>query len=80
MARTRYPSVKDAAAEILREVHAERLVKTAEQQILRQVEAPRTDVGEDLTKLAAAMREVDVDNPEVTYADLHNFMAQCNER
>ena len=80
MARVNYPSVKDAAAEILREVHAERLVKTAEQQILRQVEAPRTEVSNGLCKLAAAMRDLEVDNPEVTYADLHNFMAQCNER
>lgn len=80
MARTRYPSVKDAAAEILREVQAERMIKQAEHQVLRQIEAPRTDVGDDLTKLAAALRRVDVDNPEVTYADLHNFMAQCNER
>jgi len=80
MARTHYPSVTDAATEILREVQAERLIKTAERQVLRQVEAPRTEVGEGLLKLAAAMRDVDGDNPEVTYADLHNFMAQCNER
>ena len=80
MTRTHYPSVKDAAAEILREVHAERLVKTAERQILRQVEAPQSEVGEGLLKLAAALHTVDADNPEVSYADLHNFMAQCNER
>ena len=80
MTHTRYPSVKDAAAEILREVQAERLIKTAERQVLRQVEAPQSDIGEGLLKLATTMRNVDVDNPEVTYADLHDFMAQCNER
>lgn len=80
MARMRYPSVKDAAAEILREVQAERLIKTAEQRILQQAESPRTEIGDGLVKLAAAIREIDIDNPEVSYADLHNFMAQCNER
>jgi len=80
MSRTNYPSVKDAAAEILREVHAEQLIKTAERQALRDVDSPRSDIGQGLTKLAAELRNIDTDNPEVTYGDLHNFMAQCNER
>lgn len=79
MARLRTPSVKEAADEILREVAAERMIKTAERQLLHDVENPRTDVGAGLLKLASQLRDTDVENPEITYDDLHQFVVKCNE-
>jgi hypothetical protein len=78
MARIEYPSIKDAAAEVLRDVAAERLVKEAEQRLLRTAECPPTELGEDLCKLAAALRQVDDDNPQITYGDLQNFVTRCS--
>jgi len=80
MPRATYPSVKNAALEILREVEAERMIKTAERQVLRNIDQPQTDLGMGLMKLATDLRQVDLDNPEVTYADLHRFMTACNDR
>jgi len=78
--RTAYPSIRETAAQVLREVDAERLVKTAEHQLLQGALRPRTDISDGLHKLAACLRDVDDDNPEVSYDDLHSFMAQCNAK
>jgi hypothetical protein len=80
MARTELPSVKETARQILREVEAENQIKTAEQQILRGVLQSKcaTDTGYDLTKVAAQLRTIDDQNPEVSYADLNDFMGRCN--
>jgi hypothetical protein len=77
MPRIKYPSIKDAAAEVLRTVVAEGMIKTAERQLLHDVEHPQSDVTAGLRKLAATLRTVD-DEPEVTYEDLHNFVMRCN--
>lgn len=77
--RMRYPSVSEAAQQVLREIEAEEQIKTAERQILRGASpGVATEEAQGLMKLAEELRQVDVDNPEVSYADLHNFMARCN--
>ena len=80
MARTELPSVKETARQILREVEAENQIKTAEQQILRGVLQSKcaTDIGFDLTKVAARLRTIDDQNPEISYTDLNDFMGRCN--
>lgn len=82
MARVKMPSVSEAAAQILREVEADQRIKTAEVQILRGAsQRPlTTDDAKLLMKLAETCRGIDIDNPEVDYDDLHNFMAQVNAR
>lgn len=77
--RMKYPSVSEAASQILREVAAEEQIKTAERQVLRGTMQPRvrTDVGQELMKLAAQCRDM-TENPEVSYDDLRNFVAQVN--
>ena len=72
----RYPSVADIAADILREVDAERQVKCAEQQIISAHEGlPATEVGHYMAKIAATLRGLP-DDPPVTVEDLANFMEQ----
>jgi hypothetical protein len=70
----KYPSIKDIAADALREVAAEEQVKTAEQQVLRGAltppPPPRTALSGELHKLAAECRE---QSDDVTYADLEDF-------
>ena len=80
--RVRYPRISDAVDQVLREVDAEDRIKTAEQQLLRESISPRsrTKVASDLKKLAASCRTLDENNPEVSYQDLHNFMAQVNAK
>ena len=79
--RIAYPSVSEAAAQILREVEAEQTIKTAEQQILQEtIDGSQTELAQDLNKLAHALRDVDVDNPEVTYGDLQDFVKAANAR
>lgn len=80
--RTQYPSITEATQQILREVEAENRVKTAEQQILRQTLAPqvRTEEAHEIMKLAAACRDIDESNPDVSYGDLQTFMAQVNAK
>ncbi len=81
MAKIQYPSVSEAAAQILRDVEAEQTIKTAEQQILREtIHGPQTEVAQGLNKLASALRGVNVDDPEVTYGDLQDFMKAANAR
>ena len=82
MARMQYPSIEETVEQILGEVRAEERIKTAEHQLLREAIRPqsRTKVASDLKKLAACCRLADDDNPEVTYQDLHNFMAQVNAK
>lgn len=77
--RMKYPSISDAAGQILRDVAAEEQIKTAERQVLQGVLQPRvrTDVGRELMKLAAQCRAI-TENPEVSYDDLRNFVAQVN--
>jgi hypothetical protein len=77
MPRVDYPSVRDTAAEILREVEAEHLVKQAEHQMLRDVTHPATEVGEGMRKIARALRALDDEDPAVTYDDIQNFIARC---
>lgn len=81
MSRFKMDSVRETAAQILREVEAEGRIKTAEQQILRGTLHPRvsTDIGAQLTKLAADCRTMS-ENPEVSYEDLRNFVAQVDAR
>jgi len=80
--KTKLSSIKETAQQVLRDVEAENQIKTAEQQILRGVLQSKcsTDVGYDLTKVAAQLRRIDDENPEVSYTDLENFMGQCNGR
>jgi hypothetical protein len=70
----RYPSIKDIAAEALREVAAEAQVKTAEQQVLRGAltppPPPRTELSTELHKLASECRR---QSDDITYADLEDF-------
>ena len=81
MPKVKSPSVSEAATQILREVEAEQTIKTAEQQILREaLKGPQTEVAHDLNKLASALRSVNVDNPEVTYGDLQDFIKAANAR
>jgi hypothetical protein len=81
MPKVKYPSVSEAAAQILRDVEAERTVKTAELQILREtIDGPKTEVAQGLNKLASALRGVNVDDPEVNYTDLQNFIKAANAR
>lgn len=79
---TKLSSIKETAQQVLRDVEAENQIKTAEQQILRGVLQSKcsTDVGYDLTKIAAQLRHIDDQNPEVSYTDLMNFVGQCNGR
>lgn len=77
MARIKYPSIKDAAAEVLRTVAAEGLVKTAERQLLQAAVQPSSDITDGLRKLAAELRDVN-DDPEITYADLQAFVTRCH--
>jgi len=77
--RMRYPSISDTAQQVLREIEAEEQIKTAELHILR--DATQGVVAEEaqgLLKLAAQCRNIDIDNPEVSYEDLRNFMVRCN--
>lgn len=78
--RMRYPSVAEAARQVLQEVEAENLIKTAEEQVLAGTLHPRvqTEVGQGLMKLAEHCRKINVENPEVTYNDLREFMAACD--
>jgi hypothetical protein len=81
MAKIKYPSISEAAAQILREVEAEQTIKTAERQILREtLEGPQTEVAQGLNKLASLLRNVNVDDPEVSYSDLANFIKAANAR
>lgn len=77
--RMKYPSVSEAADQILREVAAEEQIKTAERQVLQGVLQPRvrTPIGHELMKLAEQCRGMS-ENPEVSYDDLRNFVAQVN--
>lgn len=77
--RMTYPSVSEAASQILREVTAEEQIKTAERQVLAGIMRPRvqTEIGQELMKLAAQCRDMP-NNPEVSYDDLRNFVAQVN--
>lgn len=77
MARIEYPSIKDAAAEVLRTVAAEGMIKHAERQLLHAAIQPSSDVTDGLRKLATELRDVD-DDPEITYADLHAFVTRCH--
>lgn len=81
MPRFQMDSVKETAAQILREVEAENRIKTAETQILRNYAQPRvnTDLGQELVKIAAQCRQFN-DDPEVSYDDLRNFVAQVDAR
>lgn len=75
MPRMRYPSIKDIAADALRDVAAEDQVKTAEAQILRGAitpsPPPRSELSAELHKLASECRE---QSDDVTYADLQEFL------
>lgn len=75
----KYPSVSETAQQVLRDIEAEEQIKTAELQILRNVSSGVTvEEARDLVKLAQRCRQVNTDNPEISYDDLRNFMAQCN--
>lgn len=81
MTRIQYPSVSEAAQQILREIEAEEQIKTAEQLILRNAEQPvHIEMAHDIIKLAEQCRCINVDNPVITYDDLYSFMRQCNGR
>ena len=79
MRRADYPSIGDIASQVLRDVHAEEQIKTAEQRVLRDATAPinQSEVARDLVKLAAQCRQVNVNDPDVTYGDLAAFMEHC---
>ena len=75
MARITYPSIRDIAADALREVAAEDQVKTAETQLLQgallPAPPPRTALSVELHKLAAECRQ---QTDDITYADLEDFL------
>ena len=75
MARAPLRSLRDVASEVLEEVDREANIKTAEQRIVRAVAAePRTDLGQLLHKVAAAVR---ADEDEVSYDDLSGFLREA---
>ena len=77
MARTKYPSIRDIASQVLREVRADDQIKTAEAQILRDTitpAPPATDLTSDLRKLAQDCRQ---QSDEVTFADLQEFLSNA---
>jgi hypothetical protein len=82
MPRVKMPSVSEAAAQILREVEAEQRIKTAEVQLLHGVKNTQltSEEARDLIKLANECRKINIEDPEVTYDDLHNFMTTINAR
>lgn len=79
MPKKQLPSIAQTAHEVLQAVRAEQQVKTAELQIVRNVLSPisQTETGQDLLKLAEECKQA-TDTPQVTYADLHDFMARCD--
>lgn len=79
MARVNYPSIKEIAAEVLREVEAEARIKTAERKLLVEATSFTTPYAQELLKLAEVCRELDT-KPRVTINDLEFFMEQCNAR
>jgi len=81
MTRMTYPSIQDMTAQILREVNAEQQIKTAEQQLLRHALNPvvHTEIAQQLTKLASACRHLS-DTPDVSYAELHQFIVQTDAK
>jgi hypothetical protein len=76
-----YPSIKETASQIMRDILAEERVKQAEQQMLQDVLSPRfkTDLGYTLIKLATQCREL-ANNTKISYNDLNNFIKQANAR
>lgn len=82
MARVKMPSVSEAAAQILRDVEAEQRIKTAEVQLLHGVKNAQitSEEARDLIKLANECRKINIEDPEVTYDDLHNFVTTANAR
>jgi len=82
MARVKMPSVSEAAAQILREVEAEQRIKTAEVQLLHGVKHAQlsSEEARELIKLADTCRQFNIEDPEVTYDDLHNFVTTANAR
>jgi nitrogenase subunit NifH len=77
MPRTTYPSIKDIASQVLRDVHAEHQVKTAETQILRgtvKPALPETELAADLRKLAHECRQ---QSDDITITDLQEFLSNA---
>lgn len=77
MPRMEYPSIRDIADEVIREVRAEEQVKTAEAQLLRGAEAPappETETAVELRKLAHECRQ---QSDDITLADLQEFMTHA---
>lgn len=77
--RTKYPSIRETAAQILREVAAEEQIKTAERQMLCRAtqRCAQTPLSQELIKLAEQCRHL-ADNLEISYDDLDNFVTQVN--
>ena len=78
MPRAEYPSIKDIASQVLREVRAEDQVKTAEVQILRGAVTPappETDLAGNLRKLAHECRQ---QSDDITLADLQEFLGNAS--
>ena len=78
MPRVNYPSIKEIAAEVLREVEAEDQIKTAELKALQDALSPRvkTSFGQELVKLAEICRNLDDTNPVVTVDDITQFIGK----
>jgi len=76
----RYPSIREIAEQVLREVDAEEQIKTAERHAVRDAAAPKvhSDLAKDLQKVAALCRSAADEDPVVTVDDLKQFMAQVN--
>jgi len=80
MPRMTYPSVKDAASQILREIEADERIKKAELNILRDTQRnPKSDIAQGLMKIAEHCRNLKED-PEISYKDLQGFMETVNAK
>lgn len=73
MARV-YPPIADIAAQVIRDVQADRMIKTAETQVLRSTTRgvlPETELSANLRKLAHDCRQ---QSDDITVADLQEFL------
>jgi hypothetical protein len=71
------PSIAQIAADILREVDAERQTKVAAAQLAGPTASPvpHSEVARGLNKIAHRLRELPTE-PVVTMTDIHNFMGR----
>jgi len=76
--RTRLPSIKDVAEQVLDSVRSERLVKHAGAQFQTDENLlPQSELSRELLKIAAACR---VSDDSLTYNDIDQFVRAVNAK